>query len=99
MSANRVIDTPRVCPQCQGEGVVNEVSFQRGFAECFMCAGQGVISERVCNCGRPLVWYYGQFASCNSNECYLKAKNSEIERLKKVVAGTADNKLLKPGAY
>lgn len=78
---------------------MNEVSFQHGFVECFMCAGRGIISERMCNCGRPLVWYCGAFASCNNNECYQKAKDCEKKRLEKVVDKNDPKILSYPDAY
>lgn len=64
---------------------MNDISHQRGFAECFMCAGRGIISDRPCFCGRPLVWYYGAFASCNALSCFEKAKAAEKARLAKII--------------
>lgn len=75
------LDNALPCPQCQGRGTVYEMSHRRQDNHCSMCAGQGVISERPCNCGRPIIWYIGKFASCNAYDCIKKAKEAEAARI------------------
>jgi hypothetical protein len=77
-------DNPRPCPWCQGACTVYDVTHQRQDNKCFYCAGLGVISDRMCYCGRPLVWYIGAFASCNAKGCFDKAMDAEQARIDKV---------------
>lgn len=58
----------RRCPRCRGRVLARPMALKQD-AVCGMCAGGGWISDLKCSCGRPVIWRFGDHASCNFWEC------------------------------
>lgn len=60
------------CPGCQGRGGRLDPEAQKIDPVCPMCAGRGRITNKVCACGRPVVWLIDGFEHCNAFECFVR---------------------------
>ena len=50
---------------------------------CEMCDGYGMVFNKPCFCGRPMVYEFGTFASCVKDVCKKNAKRADDERIEK----------------
>lgn len=98
VESNSVLELAR-CVACRGNGF-KATSNQLSDPPCFDCGGMGVVTTLKCSCGRPVIWRVGNYASCNSIDCYRdaeKANTLEEAAFKSTIQKTLMKTSLKKG--